>query len=69
MPFEKCSQEGCDKLPCMKVYWPSKVPPPIYCVDHAQKAKALLAHMGTPVVIEAYQPKLIEPRTVVDSLD
>lgn len=59
MQFEKCSQVGCDVLPCIKVYWPGKVPPPIYCVDHAQKAKDILGHIGTPVVIEPYQSKLI----------
>lgn len=44
----KCCQSTCDKEATHTVYWPGKTPPPVYCDEDTQKAKAILAAMGTP---------------------
>lgn len=68
--LEKCDEDSCEDIACIIVHWPGKVPPPVYCVDHAAKAVGVLGHMGTPVNVEPYQPKWIgEPRTSAGSLD
>lgn len=56
--MDKCSQIGCNEIPCLTVYWPGKTPPPRYCIEHAQKAKNILGFMGIPVHIEPYQPSV-----------
>lgn len=50
--YSKYSEESCDKIPLFIVYWPSEVSPPVYCEEHAKKAKLLLGFMGTPVVVK-----------------
>lgn len=48
-----CGQNGCSKLPLVRIFWPGKDPAPVYCLEHSIMAKTILNHLGVPAVVEA----------------
>lgn len=50
--FHECGEMNCMKPATHVVYWPGRVPPPVYCHWHALKAVAILDLMGCPVKYE-----------------
>lgn len=48
-----CSQDKCESPATVRIFWPGKVPPPVYCDEHAAKARRVLEALG---VLGAEQP-------------
>jgi hypothetical protein len=47
----KCAQTVCTQEAVNTVYWPGKVPPPVYCEDCTVKAVQILGVMGVGVAV------------------
>jgi hypothetical protein len=47
-----CTQHDCQADAIVRVFWPGRVPPPVYCLLHAVLAERILQAMGCPVASE-----------------
>jgi len=46
-----CNQNNCQEPATFRVFWPGKVPPPVYCEEHMNMARRISNAMGCPVSI------------------